>query len=244
MSGSARLLAAAGCFALAFSVQAAAQTEEDFIAAFSGDWETFQAAVEASEAPCRVSLSDSGGSDSGLYDLAQEGCDGIVGEAVAWGIDQRQLAFFGREREVLARLGGSQNRMTGDTAAGHAIVFERAGAAQAAVTAEDVAGGACLYLGYTASCAEPEDLAPVEMEAEGELPAVSVMVDLNARAEPRPDAEVVEVIGKNTCVAVSQCVNASDGRWCEVRIETAEAWIRQQAVRAAKWPVLTYRAGC
>ncbi|WP_198585858.1 SH3 domain-containing protein [Pararhizobium haloflavum] len=239
--GSIRALAVQLIVASLFVVPAKAQTEAEFIAAFAGAWQTFEPSL-GEEGTCRLTLNEE--PSDAHYALSVEACAAPISQAETWGIVENQLAVLDDNGEILLRLGGNQTRMTGDTATGDAVIFERADVAKQAFSPDALRAGACLYLGYTASCAATGDLAAPRAVDEGEMAAVAVMVNLNARREARPDAAVVDVIPRNTCVSVGQCLEASDGRWCQVRIADANGWIRQQTVRAGRWPVLTYRSGC
>lgn len=235
-------LASALLIALAAAATpAAAQSEADFVAAFAGDWQTLDPAVSSGGA-CRVTLDATG--ENGRYALSAERCGGALAQLSRWGIADNQLALFGAQDAVLARLGGNQNRMSGDLAAGGSVVFERL-AAGASGPAPEVAGdAACVYYGYTASCARPEDRQMPVRTGVDETARASVLVALNARTEARPDADVVATIPAGTCVVVDQCTAASDGNWCQASVSNFSGWIRQQAVRADRWPVLTYAPGC
>lgn len=246
------VFAAMACLAIGVTVMPAqAQDEAAFVEAFAGDWLAFDPALsENGSDPCRITLSGEPAEDEGAsYVLVEDGCSGALGSVTGWSIVSGQLALSDTQGELRATLGGNQNRMTGDTIAdeegmARAIVMERAGTEPAAFDASALAEGACLYIGYTASCAEPATLARNAPSETAESDQISVLVNLNARAEPRPDAPVVDIVPKQTCLAVTQCVDASDGRWCEARIGTETGWMRQQAVRSGQWPVLTYRSGC
>lgn len=220
---------------------AAAQSQEQFIKAFSGKWQTLDTSYSRGSLCSIDLLTQKQGSG---YEISIQGCDGDITEIASWGIVENQLAMLDDGGAIRIRLGGNQNRMTGQTISGRAVIFERAGTEISAVSAETISKGACLYLGYTASCAEPDDLADITPPPGSDVLSAQVLVNLNARAEARSDAPVVAVVQKNTCVVVEQCLQASDGRWCKARIQNASAWIKQQAVRAKRWPVLTFKGSC
>ena len=235
------ILKAAGfAAALLFAMPAAAQTEADFIAAFAGEWITFEPTLREG-AECRLTLKEEQVDER--YPVEAAGCSGPLAGLGGWGIVENQLALLDQEGEVRVRLGGNQTRMTGDTVDSRAVIFERAGTQRRAIDAEAISSGTCLYLGYTASCAEPRELAVPQWQ-EDRFPQARILVELNARAEARPDANVVATIPQNTCVALDQCLEASDGRWCKAQIGDGTAWIRQQVVRRGQWPALTYVNGC
>lgn len=226
--------------ALLCAVPAAAQTEADFIAAFAGEWVTYEPSL-SDGGQCRLTLQQQ--QVDGRYAVAAAGCAGPLGDLGGWGIVDNQLALLDQAGEIRVRLGGNQTRMTGDTTDDQAVIFERTDTQARAVDAAAISSGTCLYLGYTASCAEARELAAPDWQ-EDRLPQARILVELNARAEARPDANVIATIPQNTCVALDQCLEASDGRWCKARIADGSAWIRQQVVRRGQWPALTYVNGC
>ncbi|WP_114348360.1 SH3 domain-containing protein [Mangrovicella endophytica] len=222
---------------------ASAQSEGDFVAAFSGHWQSLDPAFSNGGA-CRISLE--GKKTGATYALSSEHCGGELSGVRAWGIVNNQLALLGAGDTVLARMGGNQVRMSGDTAGGKALVFERVqsnAAAAAPVEAAPDAKG-CVYYGYTATCAKPADFAAPAPAANGELARASVLIQVNARAEARPDAPVVSTIPADTCVVIDQCTTASDGLWCRAKVADYSGWIRQKALRQGRWPVLTFTKSC
>ncbi|EAS51332.1 hypothetical protein SI859A1_02147 [Aurantimonas manganoxydans SI85-9A1] len=226
--------------ALAGHSAAKAQSESDFVAAFSGDWQTLDPAYSDGGA-CRVSLaSEKSGAN---YALTARNCGGDLAGIGGWGIVGKQLALLGADDQVLARMGGNQIRMSGDTETGKALVFERI-RETAVAPARPVNDEECVFYGYTASCAKPEDFVQPESAAPGEAAKASVLVRLNARAEARPDAPIVSTIPANTCVVVDQCTTASDGLWCKAQVASYTGWIPQKAVRQGRWPVLTFAGQC
>ncbi|HEX2020647.1 MAG TPA: AprI/Inh family metalloprotease inhibitor [Aurantimonas sp.] len=219
---------------------ALAQSESDFVAAFSGNWQTLDPAFSDGGA-CRLSLT--GNKTGPNYELAAENCGGDLSGIGAWRIIDNQLALLGTGDEVLARMGGNQTRMSGDTETGKALIFERVNV-RAAAAAQPTGNNDCVYYGYTASCASPADFATPEPAAPGETAKASVLVRVNARAEARPDAPIVSTIPANTCVVVDQCTTASDGLWCQAKVANYTGWIPQKAVRQGRWPILTFANQC
>ncbi|HEV7417624.1 SH3 domain-containing protein [Tianweitania sediminis] len=224
-----------------FGHPAAAQTEADFVAAFAGDWQTLDPAYSDGGA-CRISLEPSKTADR--YALTADHCGGTFSTLQGWGIVDNQLGLIGADNAILARLGGNQTRMSGDVTGGGNVVFERLPAnAQTAANGPALAAD-CLYYGYTASCSLPADRERPTPAGAEQAAKASVLVRLNARSEARPDAPIVATIPANTCVVIEECTTASDGNWCRAKVSTYTAWIRQQAVRSNRWPVLTYAPGC
>ncbi|SKA26814.1 SH3 domain-containing protein [Consotaella salsifontis] len=219
---------------------AVAQSESDFVAAFSGNWQTLDPSLSDGGA-CRIELKKD--KTGATYDLAAEHCGGDLAGIRSWGIVNSQLALLGKEDKILARMGGNQMRMSGDTESGKALVFERVNGSTAAA-ARPAVDAPCVYYGYTATCAKPEDFAEPKPAAPGEVAKASVLVRVNARAEARPDASVVSTIPADTCVVVDQCTTASDGLWCRAKVANYTGWIPQKAIRQGRWPVLTFTNQC
>lgn len=234
-------ICAAAALVTALAAPAAAQSEADFVRAFSGDWQTLDPALSAGGS-CRLSLR-ADPVEKG-YRLEATRCGGALAEVERWGIVDNQLGLIGGGDDVLARLGGNQNRMSGELAAGGTVVFERLPAEAARSAASATANDGCVYYGYTASCASAADKEAPLRKGVDETARAAVLVALNARGEARPDAPVVATIPANTCVVVQECTTASDGNWCRATVSNFTGWIRQQAVRADRWPVLTYKPGC
>lgn len=225
---------------LAASAPVLAQTEAEFIAAFAGEWTTFEPSL-SDGARCHIALQQEQIGER--YVVSTTNCAGPLAGLGSWGIVDNQLALLDEAGETRIRLGGNQTRMTGNTMDDMAVIFERADTPVQAVNAEAISSGACLYVGYTASCAQAIDLSMLD-ENDGKPALARVLVALNARAEARPDAEIVTIVPQNTCVALDQCIEASDGRWCQAAIADSKGWIRQQAIRRNQWPTLTFSSGC
>lgn len=219
-----------------------AQSESDFVKAFAGRWQTLDPAF-ADKGACRLDLSAEKKGNS--YAVATEHCAADLADISLWAIMDNQLALLGPEMKVGARLGGNQNRMTGETARGTALVFERlpATSSAAALPVKPTPSG-CVYYGYTATCVDANDMAAPKKSASDAVAKASTLVRLNARAEARPDAPIVATIPANTCVAVEQCSTASDGLWCKAKIANFVGWIPQKSVRSNKWNVLTFKNSC
>lgn len=233
------------CLLLSFGsiVPASAQSEADFIAAFAGEWKIAEPSFGADGGQCALSLQKD--KDGSAYKLDKTHCGSDLAQVARWGIADSQLALFDGGGAVLARMGGNQRRMTGTTAAGRPVVFDRAGAKglgdqlQAAAKASG-----CYYLGFTKQCATDADLAnPRPAGTQGET-KVKVVANLNVRAEARDDAGVVGVVPQNSCVAVDNCLTASDGVWCSAKFGDKQAWLHKLALRRNKWAIVTFTNKC
>jgi hypothetical protein len=221
---------------------ALAQSESDFVAAFNGAWQTLDPSLSDGGA-CRIELRATT-AEAGRYALDSDRCRGALAGVARWGIIDQQLGLLSAEGAVLARLGGNQTRMSGDLAGGKTVVFERLASRAAAAPTQTATDASCVYYGYTASCARSEDRQVPVATGVDETARVAVLVDLNAREEARPDASVLATIPAGTCVVVDECTTASDGNWCRAKVSSFTGWIRQQAVRANRWPVLTFAPRC
>lgn len=219
-----------------------AQSESDFVRAFAGQWQTLDPALSVGGA-CQITLEPTQGAEG--YQLQDTRCGGSLANVSAWKIINGQLAFLGDKGDVLARLGGNQNRVSGQLASNEPVVFERVAPGAASAAAAVPAGReGCVFYGYTASCAPSAARQPPVASGSDEKARASVLVQLNVRSEARPDAPVVATIPAGTCVMINQCTTASDGNWCRAEVSNFSGWIRQQAMRGNRWPVLTYTSGC
>lgn len=227
---------------LCFSTSANAQSETAFIEAFSGTWKTWDNKF-AKDDLCQLELTTEKTGDQNVVKM--QNCSDELAGSQSWGIVDGQLGIFGENLKVIARLGGNQRRMSGALETGSAIVFERIdpGASSQEATTDPMLNGLCLFYGYTATCASEADrLSPVADKQKNAT--ANVLVKLNARVEPRLDAEIVSVVPQNSCLAVDQCTTASDGNWCKAKLADSEVWISQRAVRLERWPILTFKSGC
>lgn len=228
--------------AVMLAMPAFAQSESDFVNAFAGKWQTLDPAVSAGGA-CQVTLQAA--QSAGAYQLESAHCGGSLSKVATWKIIDNQLNLLGGDGVVLARLGGNQNRVSGQLATGGSVVLERMAPEAVASPASAPAGrDGCVFYGYTASCAPSEARQPPVPSGSDAKARASVLVQLNARSEARPDAPVVATIPQGTCVVIDQCTTASDGNWCRAQVSNFSGWIRQQAVRGNRWPTLTYAPGC
>ncbi len=236
MHGSRSIAAIAATVLMGWAAGVQAQDQQAaFVNAFSGKWQTFDRSYRSGDALCSLTLTQTAKGER--YDLQAKDCGGALAGVDSWGIVQNQLAFFSAET-VRARLGGSQSRVTGETADGRAVILEREGATP------PIMSEGCIYRGYTSDCAEPADRVPPVASGEKQEVAATVLVKLNLRSQPRGDAPVAATVPENTCVKVDECVVASDGPWCSIKVGEQEAWAKQTAIRQDRWMVLTYRTGC
>jgi hypothetical protein len=228
----------AAVFLLAGAAQA--QTEADFVAAFSGDWQVYDDRFSEDGGRCRISLQQQAA--DGNYALTKDGCAGALAAVSNWGIVDAQMALLnGGDAVVL--LGGNQRRMSGSTAQGEPVILERVGSAgmiDALQAAYRLSG--CYYLGFTDDCAPEAAIAKPE-PVDGEI-RINVLANLNVRSEARDDAGILGVVPAQSCIVAETCVTASDGVWCRAAFGDRAGWLRQLALRQSRWPIVTYTNTC
>jgi len=217
------------------------QSKTEFIQAFTGDWTSFDPRF-AKDKPCIVTLAVELETQK-LHATANH-CLGEIAAIAAWDIVDGKLVIAGQNDSEIARLGGSQQRMTGELTNGTGVVLERGIDQYRAISGGDIRSGACLYFGYTASCSAPGYVETPINPGPNDLISLTTLVDLQSRATPRPGAAEINVVPRKTCVKVNGCVTASDGLWCEIEYTGVTGWVRQQAIRKDTWPVLTFIEGC
>ncbi|MEH6833125.1 MULTISPECIES: SH3 domain-containing protein [Falsihalocynthiibacter] len=238
---------------LCFSMQAAAQSKEMFLEAFSGQWLIFDTSFSTSPAPCSFELTNVI-ELRGVVEESQlrpsgtsENCVAPFDSVKAWDIEDNQLALYAENDALIARLGGNQNRVTGDVGyTFRSVILERAnGAPENAKFSQALREHRCIYKGYTAECATKEELAlPVFTEGGGVISSVELLVNLNVREQPRGNSLSVGTLPKGTCLKVNYCTTASDGIWCRARFGEAAGWIKKTMLRKDEWPIATYLNAC
>ncbi|WP_226781151.1 hypothetical protein [Oceaniglobus trochenteri] len=220
---------------------AAAQTEQDFINAFGGEWYVFEPSQRQDGDVCAITLSKERKDD--LLPAVTKGCAAPLSTADSWLINQGQIVLSAGE-DVLAVMGGNQFRITGElSGSSTSLVIERAqGDGNSARIAAALRKHKCYYLGFGQDCAEKSDLSIPEMAGEPPVATIRTLANLNARAQPRRDAATIGNIAQGTEVRVNQCLTASDGPWCRARIGENVIWLAMTALRQDEWPIVTYRA--
>jgi uncharacterized protein YraI len=220
--------------------EAAAQNQADFVKAFAGEWQIYDDSFASDAQNCRLKLLAEAEADR--YKLEARSCSGELANVARWGIADGQMILLAGA-EPVATLGGSQHRMSGTSKAGKPLVLERVTAA-AIVTplhsALQVSG--CYYLGFTDRCSAESELA--KPPAQDGTARINVLVNLNARAEARDDANIIGVVPANSCVVADACVTASDGVWCRAQFGDRTGWLRKLVLRQNRWPVVTFANQC
>lgn len=231
---------ASALFGAMFAFSAHAQTEQEFVDAFAGQWQVVDSHYAAETGPCRIELAR-GPATQGRYPLTLQACKAELSLVAGWGISNGQMSLFDAAGAVIARLGGNQRRMSGNSASGVPVILERAGAGGAATLLEAAKrASGCVYTGFTDKCAPEEQLS----KPQGDAPKVKVLVNLNIRAEARDDASIVGVVPVDSCVSTEVCVTATDGVWCRARFGGETGWLRKLALRQNRWPVVTFSNSC
>nr|WP_321456958.1 hypothetical protein [uncultured Cohaesibacter sp.] len=218
---------------------AVAQTSNAVAKAFAGDWITYDRNF-ADQKSCEFSFSDKNAGE--VYPIKQTGCIGALANIIGWRIQNNQLVFISKENSAVALVGGNQERLSGMILQSKLpVIFERKEVAQKIEAARKSIK--CSYIGYSQACAEPRDFTPPAATIGNPSP-IQILVNLNARMEPRNNASIKTVLKPNACVSAEVCTVASDGLWCKVKTENGDAWIKKQTVRQQRWPVITFKNGC
>jgi hypothetical protein len=218
-----------------------AQSQADFVTAFSGKWQVYDKGMAAGATPCQLDLSNLG--TDGKLGVTADGCKAPLAAAHSWAIEGSQLVLYDEQAAALVKLGGNQKRITGATGDGLPIILERQGGdGTAGLLLAAVNASHCYYLGYTQKCAAKSEA--TTLPAEGPQSQVKLLVNLTAHSEPRNDADSVGTVKLGTCVAVQRCVTASDGPWCKVTLGANTGWLRKLTIRQNRWPVVTFANSC
>ena len=219
---------------------AAAQSEGEFIKAFSGEWYVFDRSMQDSGQTCSITLSAE--AEAGVLPARAAGCATPLDNAAAWMIDSGRIVVSDGTAPI-AVLGGNQFRVTGELAGSDkTVVMERSdGDGSSARLAAALSRHKCYFLGFTQECAESEALRLPKVDEEAGFVAVETLANLNARAQPRRDAATLGKIAAGTEVKVNQCLTASDGNWCRARVGESAIWLAMTALRMDEWPIVTYR---
>ncbi|MEQ6249447.1 hypothetical protein ABMC89_11210 [Sulfitobacter sp. HNIBRBA3233] len=232
------LLATATAAGLASS--AFAQSEQEFIDAFSGEWYVFDPAQHDSADPCALTLQSDRVND--VLPVTTDGCAAPLELVDRWAIREGRIILSTPTAE-LAVMGGNQFRVTGElNETDTSLVIERAqGDGSSAQIAAALRKHKCYFVGFTQQCAVASDLKIPAVNAEEGFATIETLATINARAQPRRDAASVGNIAQGTRVRVNQCLTASDGPWCRARVGETSVWLAMTALRQDEWPVVTYR---
>lgn len=221
---------------------AMAQSEAELIAAFKGEWQSFDELHSAEGKACKITLSGDGA--DGRYNASTESCKLELAEVSGWRIQDGQMVLLVGDNPF-ANLGGNQMRMSGTTAIGAPVVLDRVGenALVDRVAAARKSSG-CYYLGFTDTCADDKQVEKPVVPTDGSGLKINVLVNLNARVEARDDARVLGVVPANSCIVADVCVKAADGVWCRAPFGEQSGWLKKVALRQERWPVITFANQC
>ena len=242
MKQQASLAALVGLLA-ALSGNAFAQSTDEFAKAFSGEWFVFDPGFRDGNQTCQVTLDT--GTKGARFLASTNNCGAALASVATWGILENQLGLFTNEGKPLAKLGGNQLRVTGETLSNNiGLIFERAqGDGNNVQISAALDRYGCFFDGFSNQCTNKADLGKPEPTADA-VPQVKVIVNLNIRSQPRRNSQPIGTVSKDTCVKVTQCLTASDGIWCSAQFGEKTGWLSKTALRQDKWPVITFRNSC
>jgi hypothetical protein len=217
---------------------ALAQSQAEFVSAFSGKWQVYDQHLATGDALCRLDFS--GTATDGKMPLTATGCAAPLAGVKTWSIEGSQLVLADADGKAVVKLGGNQKRVTGATDAGQPIILERAGGDGSAATLQAAYNASgCYFLGYTQKCAPRDQLGVPAPGPDGRI-QIELQTNLAVHGEPRVDADTVGTAQQGTCIKVDTCTMASDGPWCRAKFGDVTGWMRKLSLRQNRWPVVTY----
>jgi hypothetical protein len=228
---------------VALTGNALAQSREEFVKAFSGEWYVFDPDFHSGDQTCQISLETEAKGDRYVADV--KNCDAALASVATWGILDNQLGLFASDGTPFAKLGGNQLRVTGEMLTNNiGLIFERAqGDGNNAQISAALSTYGCFFDGFSNQCTSKADLGKPDLATDA-VPEVIVIVNLNIRSQPRRNAQSIGVVSKGTCVKINQCLVASDGVWCSAQFGEKTGWLSKTALRQNIWPVITFRDSC
>lgn len=237
------LRAACAAVLTVLAVPAPAQTMSELLSAFSGEWYSFDRARAQDGGVCQITLTDTPLGKA--LEAKADSCGGGLDLLEAWGITDGQIALISADQRVLALMGGNQTRMTGDDlSSGRSLILERRQPSGFVISLQQaIKSQSCLYVGYTAACAEKSEVTPL-LAAKPDAPVVlETVTRVNLREQPRRDAPVALVLDRLTNVNATECLTATDGIWCKVTVGETTGWLARNGLRQKKWAVTTFAVG-
>ncbi|WDR01353.1 AprI/Inh family metalloprotease inhibitor [Devosia algicola] len=224
------------------AMPALAQSQADFVSAFSGSWQLYEQRLGDGSNMCKLELSTEKKGEH--LQLSTSHCAQPVASTVSWSIEDGQLVFYATDGSKVATLGGNQKRVTGETADQMPLIIERAGGDGMAATLQAAYNASgCYYLGYSQTCAPRTELGEPAPAPDGRV-HIQLQANLAVHTEPRNDANVVGTAQKDTCVVVDSCTMASDGPWCRAKFGDTTGWLRKLTLRQNRWPVVAFANTC
>lgn len=222
---------------------ALAQSQQELVEAFSGDWVVIDAMFNTDGVPCRIALDHAVAPGDALDWKRTEiapNCAAPLNAQTLWQIDEGKIVLRSSDGTQLAALGGTPTRLTGSyNGTPDTIILERSqGSGAKAALVAAIGRHKCYFLGYSDKCADEAGTHAPEFTDEGAK--ISVLVSLNVRNQPRRDAPVIGAVPQDSDVSVDLCLAASDGLWCRARFGDQSGWMAKSAIRQQEWPVVTF----
>ncbi|WDR05522.1 AprI/Inh family metalloprotease inhibitor [Devosia rhodophyticola] len=225
-----------------FALPAWAQSQAEFVSAFSGKWQIYEQRMGIGSSVCKLELAAQ--TQGSRLQMTTADCAAPLGAAASWSIEGSQLVFYDADDKALAKLGGNQKRVTGETADKTFVIVERSnGDGMAATLQAAYNASGCYYLGYTQKCAPRSEMAEPTPTPDGRI-HIQLQANLGVHTEPRNDANIVGTAQKDSCVVADSCVMASDGPWCRAKFGDTTGWLRKLTLRQNRWPVVTFVNSC
>jgi hypothetical protein len=221
-----------------------AQSVPDFTKVFSGAWQSYDAKLASGAGRCSFTLGTTPRPPA--LTASSTGCRSPFDKVGEWTIANGQLALLDAAGQTIILLGGSPQRISGETPAPDKtpIVIERAGGDGTAARLQGAYNiSHCYFVGYSQTCAPPAELrSPALAGATGKI---ELEVNSAAYDQPRPDASTLGTVKQNSCIVINACVVGSDGAWCRFATpDGKEGWLRKMALRQNRWPIITFTDGC
>lgn len=222
----------------------AAQSDQQFVEAFSGEWFTFEPRFSVSDRPCNIVLEEE---PRVAEDVRYRSVDvdancgaPFSNGDLRWNVTNGRILIQDERNQRIAELGGNPDRLTGDLAGPvNAIILERkAGNRYKQRLVGALRKHKCYFVGYSADCAD--EAATTAPAFEDNRARIEVIVDLNVRSQPRRDANVVGTVPQDSQITVNLCLTASDGIWCRAGFGEIAGWMAKSVLRSNEWPVISF----
>lgn len=228
-------------FSILLGSQLYAQTEEQLVEIFSGDWIVVDSRFSSDGAPCKIRFEDGDMDQTGWRSIGiGSNCTGTMLPQSFWKVENDKIALRGSDGNRYAELGGEPTRLSGEIAGEpDAIVLERIdGSGIKAELIGAIARYKCYFLGYTDVCATATATSAPDISSG--TASVEVLVDLNVRTQPRRNASPIGIVPAGSTISVNLCLATSDGIWCRANFGEQSGWMPKSAIRRSEWPVLTF----
>lgn len=228
----------------ALSQPVLAQSEEDFVGAFSDIWLSHDRLWRQGDGPCELMLTAEKNMAGPGYRGVALNCAQDLAAFTHWVVVANQIVLRNDSADILV-LGGNLDRMTGEVLSGKPVVLDRRGTLTGTDIAAARGASGCFYKGFSSTCVDDSEIAPPDApQADGPAVSVNVLVRLNVRAEPRDDAPVIGELSPGACIATEACITAADGTWCSALFGETKGWLAKLAIRQDRWAVTTFENSC